>query len=134
MIPSLREPLQETLQSARVRARKVLQEDLPGHLRKLQKLLADADNETSPLWLGHLDRGMFLSENVVLTGVADGAFNDKVNSKDGTHFATNGSLTTPATRASKAVGDPDDLENGTCWLGGLERNEVCLSMMRTVER
>jgi hypothetical protein len=77
---------------------------------------------------------MFLSENVVLTGVTDGASNGKVVSADRDQLATNGSRTIPSTRASKSVGDPDDLENGISWLGGLERNEVCLDMMRTVER
>lgn len=112
----------------------MLQEDLPSHLRRLQKLLAGADNESSPLWLGHLDRGMFRAENVVLTGVTNAAFNGKVGSADQAQLATNGSLATPSIRASTFVGDPDDAENGTCWLGGLDRNEVCLEMMRTVER
>lgn len=122
---------QETLQLARKRAREVLQDKLPGHIRKLDQLLANADDESSCLWMGHLERGMFLENNVVLTGVKD---TPTILLNGNATSAENGNPTIAGQKGNSAGRHVEEDELAGRWLGGLASNEVCLDIMRIVER
>ena len=127
--------MQSTLQLARTRAREVLQQRLPAHLQKLDQLLLESEKNNSPLWLGNLERGMFQAENVILTGVNDGNQQGAdPDSSEGTTTVHNLGHVMIKRNGVKEAEDEDEPDDTRSWLRGLDSNEICLDIMRILER
>jgi hypothetical protein len=78
---------------------------------------------------------MFQAENVVLTGVDDGNQQgaDPGSNEDATVVRNLGHVMIKR-NGVKVAEDEDEPDDTRSWLGGLDSNEICLDIMRILER
>lgn len=97
--------------------------------------MLESEKSNSPLWLGNLERGIFQAENVVLTGVNDGDQQGADSEpNEGTSSVRNLGHVMIKRNGVKVAEDEDEPDDTRSWLGGLDSNEICLDIMRILER
>lgn len=78
---------------------------------------------------------MFQAENVILTGVNDGNQQGAdPDSSEGTTTVHNLGHVMIKRNGVKEAEDEDEPDDTRSWLGGLDSNEICLDIMRILER
>jgi len=57
---------QDLINSSRLKARTILQESMPASILRLQALVSQETDPSSPFWIGHLEKGAYVADNLRL--------------------------------------------------------------------
>jgi hypothetical protein len=58
--------IQDLIDSSRLKARTILQESMPASITRLQALIEQEQDSSSPLWIGRIEEGVYVADNLRL--------------------------------------------------------------------